>query len=134
MSEQWRFQKRGGFYADLVWRDDEDGHQTLMAETHWPGAAEQIVADHNNALAARASDRDELEALAPVVAWIKANHVMAHDSDTLDVDHGPIVEWDYCDWCSDHGLAEDWPCMFIKAVSPELAALAVPAERREDAG
>lgn len=47
--ETWRFEKRGGFYADLVWRDEPDGHQTLMAEAHWPGAAERIIAAVNQA-------------------------------------------------------------------------------------
>lgn len=69
--------------------------------------------------------------LAPVIAWIRENHVKKHDSDTLDVDHGPIVEWDYCDWCADHGLPEDWPCMFVLALATVPAA---PAGASAEAG
>jgi len=60
MDEQWRLEKQPAFYADLIWRDEPDGHQVLIAEVHWPDAAEHIVALNN---AARATDRAELEAL-----------------------------------------------------------------------
>lgn len=79
---------------------------------------------HDEVAARLASVESENARLAPVIAWIRENHVKKHDSDTLDVDHGPIVEWDYCDWCADHGLPEDWPCMFVLALATTPAATA----------
>ena len=66
------------------------------------------------------SERDMyMRRLGLLLPWL-GEHRKEHDSDTLDVDHGPTVEWDYCGWCQDHGLPEDWPCVFAQAANPAL--------------
>lgn len=47
---RWRVEKQPGMYPDLIW-DDEGDRQHLIAEVHQPEIADQIVANHNNALA-----------------------------------------------------------------------------------
>lgn len=73
------------------------------------------------AQAAQVPDDAARAAAGRLRAWIETHHVKKHDSDTLDVDHGPIVEWDYCDWCFDHGLGDEWPCMFVMALARPAA-------------
>ena len=69
-------------------------------------------------------ERDEyMDRFGLLLPWL-VEHVQKHDSDVVDIDHGPIVEWDYCDWCEDYGLPSDWPCVFARAANPALAATA----------
>lgn len=78
--------------------------------------AARLQRELDTVTAERDAARGEVERLAPVVAWIKANHTYERDSDVVDVDHGPVVTWEVCLWCEDHGLPSDWPCMFITAI------------------
>lgn len=88
--ETWRLQKTPAFYGDLIWRDDHDDHQTLIAEVHWPGAAERIVAAVNQAadltrqLAEERAARLALEdAVKPVMAYLTASVESANNQGNL---------------------------------------------------
>lgn len=57
----WRVETQAATYPDLIW-DDEGDRQHLIAEVHVGGIAEQIVRDHNAAIAASAAQSNEARA------------------------------------------------------------------------